>query len=112
VSQVFESVVRAIPKELSGKLEPAEVVHQVLEHRWYMSERLDRHVPLAETLQSYIDTVLRHRRDEAAIMLNPDTQTLKILEAQAVGEEDDDFDDDELANDDVEVAESEPVDAD
>jgi hypothetical protein len=112
VSQVFEPVVRAIPKELSGKLEPAEVVHQVLEHRWYMSERLDRHVPLAETLQSYIDTVLRHRRDEAAIMLNPDTQTLKILEAQAVGEEDDDFDDDELANDDVEVAESEPVDAD
>jgi hypothetical protein len=98
VSQVFEPIVRAIPRELSGKLEPAEVVHQVLEHRWYMSEKLDRHVPLAETLQSYIDTVLRHRRDEAAIMLNPDTQTLKLIEADAA-REDDDFDD-ELANDD------------
>jgi hypothetical protein len=82
VSQVFEPIVRAIPRDLSGKLEPAEVVHQVLEHRWYMSERLERYVPLAETVQSYIDDVLRHRRDEAAIMLNPDTQMLKVIESE------------------------------
>ncbi|WP_035769778.1 DUF4032 domain-containing protein [Arthrobacter castelli] len=79
---VFEPIVRAIPRELSGKLEPAEVVHQVLEHRWYMSEQQDRNVPLAETLQSYLDNVLRHRRDEAAILLNPDTGTLRALQAQ------------------------------
>jgi hypothetical protein len=74
--------VRSIPRDLAGKLEPAEVVHEVLEHRWYMMEKQDRHIPLAEAVQSYIDSVLRHRRDEAAIMLNPDTAMLKILEAE------------------------------
>ena len=79
VSQIFEPIVRSIPRDLSGKLEPAEAVHEVLEHRWYMSEKQERHIPLAEAVQSYIDSILRHRRDEAAIMLNPDTELLKIL---------------------------------
>ena len=39
VSQIFEPIVRSIPRDLSGKLEPAEAVHEVLEHRWYMSEK-------------------------------------------------------------------------
>lgn len=79
VAQVFEPIVRAVPRELGGKLEPAEVVHEVLEHRWYMSEKQDRNVPLAEAVQSYLDSVLRHRRDEAAIMLTADTKTLDII---------------------------------
>jgi hypothetical protein len=74
VRQVFEPVVRAIPRELQGKLEPAEVVHQLLEHRWYLSEEQKRNVPLAEAVQSYIDNVLRHRRDEAAFMLQADSR--------------------------------------
>ncbi|MCG2624879.1 DUF4032 domain-containing protein [Arthrobacter sp. I2-34] len=74
VRQVFEPVVRAIPRELQGKLEPAEVVHQLLEHRWYLSEEQNRNVPLAEAVQSYIDNVLRHRRDEAAFMLQEDSR--------------------------------------
>ncbi|WP_434617515.1 DUF4032 domain-containing protein [Arthrobacter sp. A5] len=86
VSHVFEPIVRSIPRELGGKLEPAEVVHEVLEHRWYMSEQEDRNVPLAEAVQSYLDTVLRHRRDEAAIMLTADTATMKILEGGSLGE--------------------------
>lgn len=80
VRHVFEPIVRSIPRELGKKLEPAEVVHEVLEHRWYMSEKQDRNVPLAEAVQSYIDGVLRHRRDEAALIITADTQTMKILE--------------------------------
>ncbi|WP_309072459.1 DUF4032 domain-containing protein [Arthrobacter sp.] len=83
VAQVFEPIVRAVPRELGGKLEPAEVVHEVLEHRWYMSEKQDRNVPLAEAVQSYLDSVLRHRRDEAAIMLTADTKTLDIISGGA-----------------------------
>ena len=44
VIEVFETVVRAVPPHLRGKLEPAEVFVQVLEHRWYMSERAKRDV--------------------------------------------------------------------
>ncbi|HAQ59913.1 MAG TPA: DUF4032 domain-containing protein [Microbacterium sp.] len=77
LTRVFEPVVKAIPYDLRAKLEPAEVFHQVLEHRWYMSQERGSSVPLAEALTSYINDVLRHRRDEATIM-GPPTDTLAI----------------------------------
>ncbi|GAA4486617.1 DUF4032 domain-containing protein [Microbacterium panaciterrae] len=77
LTRVFEPVIRAIPYDLRAKLEPAEVFHQVLEHRWYMSQSEDRSVPLAEVLTSYINDVLRHRRDEATIM-GPPTETMSL----------------------------------
>lgn len=71
LTTVFEPVIRAIPRELKGKLEPAEVFHQMLEHRWFLSQNENRDVPLAEAVSSYIDTVLRHRRDEATVIDPP-----------------------------------------
>lgn len=71
LARVFEPVVRAIPRDLRGKLEPAEVFHQLLEHRWYRSQDEKRNVPLAEALTSYIETVLRHRRDEMTVVGPP-----------------------------------------
>ena len=71
LAQVFEPVIRAIPKDLRGKLEPAEIFHQLLDHRWYMSQNEGRDVPLAEALTSYVDQVLRHRRDEATVIAPP-----------------------------------------
>lgn len=68
LARVFEPVVRAIPRELRGKLEPAEVFHQLLEHRWYRSQDEKRSVPLAEALTSYLENVLRHRRDEMTVV--------------------------------------------
>lgn len=68
LATVFEPVVRAIPRDLRGKLEPAEMFHQLLEHRWYRSQDEKRNVPLAEALTSYIETVLRHRRDEMTVV--------------------------------------------
>ncbi|WP_404446596.1 DUF4032 domain-containing protein [Microbacterium marinum] len=77
LTRVFEPVVKAIPWDLRAKLEPAEVFHQVLEHRWYMSQARGRSVPIAEVLSSYIDGVLRHRRDEATVM-GPPTETMAV----------------------------------
>ncbi|MFT4136499.1 DUF4032 domain-containing protein [Microbacterium sp.] len=77
LTRVFEPVVKSIPWDLRAKLEPAEVYHQVLEHRWYMSQARGRSVPLAEVVGSYVDDVLRHRRDEATVM-GPPTETTGI----------------------------------
>ena len=38
VTDVYDPVIEAIPAELADKLEPAEVFHEVLEHRWYLSQ--------------------------------------------------------------------------
>ena len=73
--RVFEPVVRAVPPELRGKLEPAEVFHELLEHRWYMAQQQGRDIPLAEALTSYINDVLRHRRDEATV-IGPPTEAI------------------------------------
>jgi len=73
--RVFEPVIRAIPRELRGRLEPAEIFHQLLDHRWFMSQNENRDVPLAEAVSSYVDTVLRYRHDEAT-MINPPTGVL------------------------------------
>ncbi|MES2171769.1 MAG: DUF4032 domain-containing protein [Actinomycetota bacterium] len=71
LAQVFEPVIRAIPRDLKGRLEPAEVFHQLLDHRWYISQNENRDVPLAEAVTSYIENVLRHRRDEATVIDDP-----------------------------------------
>jgi hypothetical protein len=77
LSNVFEPVVLAIPKEFSGRLEPAEIFHQVLEHRWYLSENAGKDVTLAEAVDSYVKTVLVHRRDEEAL-ITPTTGSITM----------------------------------
>jgi hypothetical protein len=75
--RVFEPVIRAIPKELKGRLEPAEIFHQLLDHRWYMSQNEGRDIPLAEAVSSYVEDVLRHRRDEATV-IDPPTGAITL----------------------------------
>lgn len=72
LTRVFEPVVRSVPDTLRHKLEPAEVFHQVLEHRWFLSQEQRRDVPLNEAVRDYIDTVLVNRRDEE-LLINPPT---------------------------------------
>ncbi|MGO1174338.1 MAG: DUF4032 domain-containing protein [Actinomycetaceae bacterium] len=68
LAEVFEPTVRAVPRELRRKLEPAEIFHEILEHRWYMSQAQRRDVPTPEAVASYIQNVLRHRMDERRVI--------------------------------------------
>jgi hypothetical protein len=61
---VFEPVVRSIPRDLSRKLEPAEVFHEVLEHRWFLSERAGREIETLDAARSYVENVLSAKPDE------------------------------------------------
>ncbi|MQA06119.1 MAG: DUF4032 domain-containing protein [Streptosporangiales bacterium] len=66
--EVFVPIVEAVPKELRGKLEPAQIFHEVLEHRWYLSEREKHNVGLQAALDSYVRDVLVHKPDERAVL--------------------------------------------
>src|SRR5205814_1433368 len=68
LTEVFEPVVRAVPTDQRGKLEPAELFVQVIEHRWYMSEEQGRDVGLAPAVRSYLANILTHRPDEQAVL--------------------------------------------
>jgi hypothetical protein len=58
LAEVYQPVVDAIPPELAGRLAPAEGVPEVLEHRWFLSERAGRDVGSTKAAQSYVATVL------------------------------------------------------
>jgi hypothetical protein len=77
LSEVYEPVLGAIPQALTGKLEPAEIFHEVLEHRWYMSEREGKDVPLIDAVRSYVNEILVSRRDEEA-MISPQTELITM----------------------------------
>jgi hypothetical protein len=65
MTEVYEPIMRMIPADARGKLEPAEVFHEILEHRWYLSERAGQQVGIFDTARDYIDTVLRSKPEEA-----------------------------------------------
>ena len=68
LSEVFEPAVAAIPLELWGKRDAAEVFHEALEHRWFLSQQADEDVGLMPAVQAYVDAVLRHAPDERAVL--------------------------------------------
>ena len=63
--EVFEPTVAAIPEELQGRLPAAEIFHQVLEHRWFLSEKAGKDVGIGEAARSYVETELPRRRPSA-----------------------------------------------
>ena len=66
----FERALAGIPPEMAAKLEPAELYHQVLEHRWFLSERAGGDVGIDDTVASYVADVLANAPAEQ--MLTPD----------------------------------------
>jgi hypothetical protein len=64
LSEVFEPAIAAIPAELRGKRAAAELFHELLEHRWFLSEQAGRDVGLDRTIPSYIEKILRGAPDE------------------------------------------------
>ncbi|MBK9102035.1 MAG: DUF4032 domain-containing protein [Austwickia sp.] len=78
MSQVYEPVIRAIPAGLRNKLEPPQLFHEVLEHRWYMSERAGHDVSTEAALSDYLTHVLPGKPDEDSIV-GVDTVELPVL---------------------------------
>ena len=64
LAEVYDPVVRAIPADLAGKLDPVEVFHEVLEHRWLMSERAGRDIGTRQAARSYLESILPEVPDD------------------------------------------------
>ncbi len=64
LAEVYDPVVQAIPPHLAGKLDPVEVFHEVLEHRWLLSERAGRDVGTRQAARSYLESILPEVPDD------------------------------------------------
>jgi hypothetical protein len=58
LEEVYDPVVASIPEDLGDRLAPPEVFHEILEHRWYLSEQAGRDVGTTAAAASYFTTVL------------------------------------------------------
>jgi Domain of unknown function (DUF4032)/Lipopolysaccharide kinase (Kdo/WaaP) family len=85
VTERFERVMSEVPPAMRGKLEPAQIFHEVLEHRWFMSEREGCSVPFEESISDYVTTILAAKPDEQAVLgaragtPSDDTASLRIV---------------------------------
>jgi hypothetical protein len=68
MAEVYEPIVAEIPAELRGRREPAELFHELLEHRYYLSEAAGREIDNDTAIRSYLDSVLRFRPQEKVIL--------------------------------------------
>ena len=65
LTQCFEPAVACIPWDLRSKRDAAQFFHEVLDYRWYASQRNGYEVSLVDAAHGYINDVLRNLPDEA-----------------------------------------------
>jgi tRNA A-37 threonylcarbamoyl transferase component Bud32 len=70
--EVFEPTIAAVPAELQGWLPAAEIFHQVLEHRWFLSERAKKDIGFDQAIRSYVASELPQRPPERVVIVPPD----------------------------------------
>lgn len=70
---VYDRIVAMIPPELHDRLEPAEIFHEILEHRWLLSERAGCEQDIFEVAADYFRTQLAHRPAEVSTQSLPRT---------------------------------------
>lgn len=93
LADVFEPTIAAVPAEMRRKLEPAEIFHEVLEHRWYMSEAAGYDVSMQDAVADYVANVLANRPDEHSVISGNEQLRPSVLEdidyATGTSDEDD-----------------------
>ena len=67
LTEIYEPLVEMLPGSTRGRIEPAEFFHEVLVHRWYLSERAGREVDIFDTAADYVRAVLAARPEEPVL---------------------------------------------
>ncbi len=84
LDQQFEPIIARVPRSMFAKLEAAELYHQLLEHRWFLSEQRGADVSLDAALDSYIADVLADAPDEIVSVgdddASADQQSISLID--------------------------------
>lgn len=80
LATIYTPTIQMVPRELRARLAGPELFHEILEHRWYMSQALTRDVPTWEAVKDYSENYLARRRDERVFMAT--TQELPRISSE------------------------------
>ncbi|MDQ3784725.1 MAG: methylglyoxal synthase [Actinomycetota bacterium] len=72
LAEVFIPTIGAIPPQLRMRIEAAEAFHEILEHRWFLSEAAGRDIGLSSAVGAYVDSVLEPRAAKGEDPMTPD----------------------------------------
>ena len=67
--EVFESTINRVPAQLRGRVERAQMFHEILENRWYLSEQNGTDVGLEFAADNYVQEILPNRRDSGVDLI-------------------------------------------
>jgi hypothetical protein len=70
LTEIYEPLTAMMPAPARGRIEPAEFYHEVLVHRWYLSERAGREIDIFATAEDYIQTELGKRSEEPTLTMD------------------------------------------
>jgi hypothetical protein len=65
--EVFDYVIGLIPQEMRGRVEPAQMFHEILEHRWYLGEKAGQDVGIEFATKDYASAILPFRTDTGVL---------------------------------------------
>jgi hypothetical protein len=88
LTEIYEPMVRAIPTHLRTRLDQAEIFHEILEHRWFLSEAAGRDVGTTAAAKDYFTRVLPEVPEDLVTPVSAMTDSVDDPEATAP-----DFDD-------------------
>jgi hypothetical protein len=71
--EIYQPVMAMVPDDLRTRLDEAEIFHEILEHRWFLSEAAGRDVGTTAAAQDYITHVLPAVPDD---LVTPPSSTL------------------------------------
>jgi hypothetical protein len=78
LAEVYQPAIDSIPDDLRSHLEPAEIFHQLLEHRYLMAEERGGEVRTSDALADYVAAVLALTPEERQLHL--DTGSIPRIE--------------------------------
>ena len=81
MNNVYEPIMAMVPADYRGKLEQAEIYHEILVHRWYLSERANFEISIFDAARDFIDTHLSRRRDEALASIAEELEAHSMTES-------------------------------
>jgi len=82
LAEVYEPIIDSIPDDLRSHLEPPEIFHQLLEHRYLLAERRGEDVKNELALADYLEGVLAATPEERQLRLDgePPADTVALHE--------------------------------
>jgi hypothetical protein len=70
-AEVYDRVMAMVPADLVDRLAPAEVFHEILEHRWFLSEQAGTDVGTTTAAQGYIALILPRITSTLTVLPEP-----------------------------------------